>query len=64
MDIRLYTTTHLYDKDDHVYYNVTATKVDYTLNGIKIRMDNLFDGIKVLGESLIPLISNRSWSNF
>lgn len=53
----LYTTTNLYDKGDHVYYNVTAAKVNYNLNGIKIRMDNLFEGIKVLGQLIT---SNRS----
>lgn len=49
MNITLKTTTHLYEKDGHVFYNITGTQVDYTLSGLKLRLDNLFDGVKVLG---------------
>lgn len=49
MDIILKTKTHLYEKDGHVFYNITGTQVDYTLDGLKLRLDNLFDGVKVLG---------------
>lgn len=50
MNITLKTKTHLYEKDGHVFYNITGTQVDYTLSGLKLRLDNLFDGVKVLGE--------------
>lgn len=49
MSIILKTKTHLYEKDGHVFYNITGTQVDYTLDGLKLRLDNLFDGVKVLG---------------
>lgn len=49
MDITLRTKTHLYEKDNHVFYNITGTSIDYTLDGLKLRLDNLFDGVKVLG---------------
>lgn len=49
MDITLKTKTHLYEKNGHVFYNITGTQVDYTLDGLKLRLDNLFDGVKVLG---------------
>lgn len=50
MDIVMKTKTHLYEKSGHVFYNVTSTKVDYTLSGLKLRLDNLFEGVKVLGK--------------
>lgn len=49
MDIILKTKTHLYEKDGHVFYNITGTQVDYKLDGLKLRLDNLFDGVKALG---------------
>lgn len=51
MDITLKTKTHLYEKDGHVFYNITGTSVDYKLDGLKLRLDNLFDGVKVLGNN-------------
>lgn len=53
MDIILITKTHLYEKDGHVFYNITGTNVDYTLTGLKVRLDNLFDGVKALGMAFI-----------
>lgn len=49
MNIIMKTKTHLYEKGGHVFYNVTNTKVDYTIDGLKLRLDNLFEGVKVLG---------------
>lgn len=46
----MFTKTHLYEKHGHVFYNVTGTKVDYKISGMKLRLDNLFDGVKVLGK--------------
>lgn len=50
MDIVLYTKTHLYEKSNHVFYNVTETRVDFNMTGLKLRLDNLFDGVKALGK--------------
>lgn len=55
MDITMKTKTHLYEKHGHVFYNVTSTKVDYTIDGLKLRLDNLFDGVKVLGKRFANL---------
>lgn len=52
MNIVMNTKTHLYEKGGHVFYNVTSTKIDYTIDGLKLRLDNLFEGVKVLGESI------------
>lgn len=50
MNIIMNTKTHLYEKGGHVFYNVTNTKIDYTIDGLKLKLDNLFEGVKVLGE--------------
>lgn len=50
MDITLYTKTHLYEKFGHVFYNITETAVDFNITGLKLRLENLFDGVKVLGK--------------
>lgn len=49
MDIRLHTKTKLYQRDGHVFYNVTSAKVQYTISRLRLRLDNLFEGIKLLG---------------
>lgn len=51
MDITLSTKTHLYEKFGHTFYNVTETHVDFNMTGLKLRLDNLFDGVKALGKS-------------
>lgn len=48
----LYTKTHLYEKFGHIFYNITDTVVDFNITGLKLRLDNLFDGVKVLGTHL------------
>lgn len=63
MDIILITKTHLYEKDGHVFYNITGTNVDYTLTGLKVRLDNLFDGVKALGMAVIGRKISKS-ANF
>lgn len=55
------TKTHLYEKGGHVFYNVTSTKIDYTIDGLKLRLDNLFEGVKVLGKKAD---SNRRTKSF
>lgn len=61
MNIVMLTKTHLYEKGGHVFYNVTSTKIDYTIDGLKLRLDNLFDGVKVLGET--QPIRKSEWTN-
>ncbi|XP_062701149.1 protein takeout isoform X4 [Aedes albopictus] len=60
MDIIMKTTTSLYERDNHVFYNVTATKVDYTISGLKLHMGNLFEGVKVLEDSTNQYL-NDNW---
>uniref|UniRef100_A0A182IM11 Uncharacterized protein n=1 Tax=Anopheles atroparvus TaxID=41427 RepID=A0A182IM11_ANOAO len=60
MDIIMRTTTTLYQKNGHVFYNVTATKVDYTISGLRLHMGNLFEGVKVLEDSTNQYL-NDNW---
>ncbi|XP_055614722.1 protein takeout-like isoform X2 [Uranotaenia lowii] len=60
MDIIMKTTNKLLEKDGHVYYNVTATKVDYTISGLRLHMGNLFEGVKVLEDSTNQYL-NDNW---
>lgn len=56
MDILLKTKTHLYEKGGHIFYNVTHTKVDYTISGLTLRLDNLFDGVPALGKCYAAIL--------
>lgn len=61
MDIVLRTKTHLYEKYGHVFYNVTSTKVEFKLDGLKLRLDNLFDGVQSLGELIQAYFIRTHW---
>lgn len=50
------TKTKLYENDGHVFYNVTSTKVAYKIQGLKLRLNNLFEGVKALGKIFKILI--------
>lgn len=55
MTITMRTKTRLVERDNLVFYNVTAVKVDYDLTGLRLRFDNLFEGVQALGKWKIPL---------
>lgn len=44
------TKTRLVEHDNLIFYNITGVKVDYDLTGLRLRFDNLFDGVPALGE--------------
>ncbi|XP_055622304.1 protein takeout-like isoform X1 [Toxorhynchites rutilus septentrionalis] len=60
MDIVMKTFTNLYERDNHVFYNVTDTKVDFSLTGLRLHMGNLFEGVKVLEDSTNQYL-NDNW---
>lgn len=60
MNMTLKTQTKLYEKDGHIFYNVTGIKVNYELSGLKLNLENLFDGIKALEESTNQYL-NENW---
>lgn len=49
MTIDIISDSKLYNKDDFVFFNVTRAHVKYNIGGLKLRMNNLFDGIESLG---------------
>ena len=50
MTIDIKSDVKTYTKDDYVFFNVTAAHVKYNIGGLKLRMNNLFDGIESLGK--------------
>ncbi|XP_001850082.2 protein takeout isoform X1 [Culex quinquefasciatus] len=60
MDIIMKTTNVLDVRNGHVFYNVTNTKVDYTISGLRLHMGNLFEGVKVLEDSTNQYL-NDNW---
>lgn len=59
MDVLLSTKTKLYENGGHVFYNVTATKVAYTIQGLKLRLNNLFEGVIALGNIFFNYLKNK-----
>ncbi|GAB0090478.1 uncharacterized protein DMENIID0001_052140 [Sergentomyia squamirostris] len=60
MNIRMHTKTKLIERDSYVFYNVTGTKVEYDISGLRLRFDNLFDGVKALEDSTNAYL-NENW---
>lgn len=52
MTVVMHTKTHLYEKGGFTFYNVTNTRVNFTLEGLKSYFSNLFNGQKQLGAFL------------
>lgn len=50
MDILVNAKSRLYEKHGHIFYNITEVRVDFNMTGLRVRLDNLFNGIKSLGE--------------
>lgn len=50
MTIDIVSDVKLYEKDGFTFFNVTAAHVKYSIGGLTLRMNNLFDGIKSLGK--------------
>ncbi|XP_013136879.1 PREDICTED: circadian clock-controlled protein-like [Papilio polytes] len=60
MTIDIVSDVKLYDKDGFVFFNVTGAHVKYTIGGLKLRMNNLFDGISSLEDSTNSYL-NANW---
>lgn len=53
MTIDIVSEVKLYSKDDITFFNVTTAHVKYNIGGLRLRMNNLFDGIESLGKSFV-----------
>ncbi|XP_026762157.2 circadian clock-controlled protein daywake-like [Galleria mellonella] len=60
MTIDIVSDVKLYEKDDFVFFNVTSAHVKYTIGGLTLRMNNLFDGINSLEDSTNAYL-NANW---
>lgn len=60
MTIDIISDVKLYEKDEFVFFNITAAHVKYSIGGLKLRMNNLFDGINALEESTNVYL-NENW---
>ncbi|CAB3223218.1 unnamed protein product [Arctia plantaginis] len=60
MTIDIISDVKLYNKDEFTFFNVTAAHVKYAIGGLKLRMNNLFDGIDALEESTNTYL-NANW---
>ncbi|CAD7077894.1 unnamed protein product [Hermetia illucens] len=61
LNIDLYTTARLYEKGNFTFCNVTDAKASYTIDKLKTRFDNLFNGNKELEESTNAFF-NENWA--
>lgn len=52
MKVTSHTKVSLYEKDGHKYYNVTDTKIQFSVTKLKVNIENLFNGLKEIGMSL------------
>lgn len=62
MDIVMYTKTKLYENEGFVFYNVTNLRIDYKIARLRLNFENLFDGIKALGERFFMHIFLMTYS--
>lgn len=60
MTIDIVSDVKLYNKDEFTFFNVTGAHVKYTIGGLQLRMNNLFDGIQSLEESTNTYL-NANW---
>lgn len=60
MTIDIVSDVKLYEKDNFLFFNVTGAHVKYNIGGLKLRMNNLFDGIKSLEDSTNSYL-NANW---
>ncbi|CAK1600798.1 unnamed protein product [Parnassius mnemosyne] len=60
MTIDILSDVKLYEKDEFVFFNVTGAHVKYTIGGLNLRMNNLFDGISSLEDSTNAYL-NANW---
>ncbi|XP_028157583.1 circadian clock-controlled protein-like [Ostrinia furnacalis] len=60
MTIDIVSDVKLYEKEDFLFFNVTGAHVKYNIGGLKLRMNNLFDGIDSLEDSTNAYL-NANW---
>lgn len=51
MDAEVTHEVHISQRDGHNFFNLTNIYVKFDIEGLKMRLNNLFNGVKALGES-------------
>ncbi|XP_053612600.1 circadian clock-controlled protein daywake-like [Plodia interpunctella] len=60
MTIDIISDVKPYEKDDFIFFNITGAHVKYSIGGLTLRMNNLFDGIDALEDSTNAYL-NANW---
>lgn len=60
MNIKAHTKVGLFIKDGHKYYNVTDTKINFSISKLKVNLQNLFNGLKEIEDSTNVFL-NENW---
>lgn len=60
MKVKIFTTTKLYAKNGHTFYNVTSVRVNFAMEHVKFRLKNLFPGAKSLDDGVNQFL-NDNW---
>lgn len=50
--MKVHSTNTIYEKYGETFFNVSKIQIDFTMGGLRMKFDNLFNGIKLLGESM------------
>lgn len=53
MDVEVSHDIHIVQKEGFNLFNITGVRVKFEMEGLKMRLNNLFNGVKQLGEFLI-----------
>ncbi|XP_037036905.1 protein takeout-like [Bradysia coprophila] len=60
LDIKIHADAKVYEKFGHLFYNITKAQIDFTMSGLRLQLDNLFNGIKLLEDSTNAFL-NENW---
>lgn len=50
MDAEVTHDVHITQRDGYNFFNLTNIHVKFDIEGLKMRLNNLFNGVKALGE--------------
>lgn len=53
MDVEVTHDIHIVQKEGYNFFNITAVHVKFEIEGLKLRLNNLFNGAKQLGKKVI-----------
>ncbi|KAG4072889.1 hypothetical protein HA402_002632 [Bradysia odoriphaga] len=60
LDVIVNKKTVLYEKFDHIFFNITDFKVEFEISGLKMHFQNLFDPVENLDENTNEYL-NENW---